>query len=514
MSLAINIANQQPSATPVLLSSTRAKTSVRERYRAFTSALLATLLLSMLPANAMADDSIWSSMRRNFALPASDNPAVAQRINWFKRNSLHVERTTQRAQPYLHYILEQVKQRGLPMEVALIPLVESAFDPYAHSTAAASGLWQLMPTTADRFKVKQGWWYDGRRDVIESTRAALDYLEILARRFDGDWLHMLAAYNSGGGTVNSAIRRARKAGKPDDFWNLDLPKETRGYVPTILALAEIIRRPRYHGVHLHNIRNERALEVVHTELQLDLAMAAEMADLPLVELYHLNAGFSRWATDPAGPHRILLPVDRVDEFKRRLAETPLHKRTRWTRYQVRSGDSLRTIAQRHHSTTAIVKAVNRLDSDNLATGRYLLIPTASRELHEYPLAAAQRIERASQQQQRLRQVSYRVKSGDSLSTIAAKYNVKTRDLARWNSMRATETLRAGRTLTVWAVKMHTPNQKTIRYTVRNGDSLSLIGKRHNVSVANLRRWNNLQDQQYIKPGQQLLLHIAPPGQRS
>lgn len=469
--------------------------------------LLLCLTALTVPVPASAAEQIWPTFRQGLVLKYPVSEDVNKYVRHYTRNKLHIERTTQRAQPFLYYIAQQARRRGMPMEVALIPMVESAFDPYAHSSETAAGIWQFMPVTADRFNIDRTWWYDGRRDLVVSTQAALNYLEVLYRRFDGDWLLALAAYNAGGGKINSLIRRNRKKGLPTDFWNLDLPKETRSYVPKILALAEIIRRPRHYGVTLHEIRNESAFEVVYAPAQLDLVAAAELADIPLSELFYLNAGHLRWATEPNGSHnQLLLPKDRVANFKKVLAMPQSPAYGRWARHTVRPGDTVSEIAAQYQSTVAIVETTNQLRKP-LQPGQKLLVPAATKPLLEEPLLALEHIKQSRYARTLRKRTGHTVKAGESLSMVAKQYNVQTRDLARWNGIRPHETLHTGRRLTVWKPAKPKTVGKLVRYTVKPGDSLYLIGRRHNVKVTDLRRWNKLDNQRYIKPGQRLRLFV-------
>ena len=218
-----------------------------------------------------------------------------------------------RAQRYLPFIIDELERRELPMELALLPIVESAFDPFAYSHGRAAGLWQMIPGTARRFGVRQNWWYDGRRDIVDSTHAALDYLTYLHDLMDGDWPHAIASYNSGEGNVLRAIKRNRASSKPTDFWNLSLSRETSAYVPRLMALVEIVRDPDAFDLTLPELVLEPQFAVADIGGQLDLALAAELAGMDLDTLYSYNAGNNRWATDPDGPHRLILPVGLADD---------------------------------------------------------------------------------------------------------------------------------------------------------------------------------------------------------
>ena len=472
------------------------------------------------PTTAPATGDVWARMRRGFTLEIPSNPRVERETDWYAAHPAYIERVQERATPYLRYIVDRIEARGLPMELALLPVVESAYQPFAYSHGRAAGLWQFIPSTGKHFGLKQNWWYDGRRDIVASTDAALDYLDQLSRRFDGDWELALAAYNSGAGTVSRAIRKNRGKGRPTDFWSLDLPRETSGYVPRLLAITRIVRDPAAFGVSLAPLPDEQRLQPVDIGSQLDLAMAAEMAGLDIDELYRLNPGFNRWATDPDGPHRLLLPVERVERFSAELAALPPDERVRWQRYRIRRGDNLGSIARRHHTTVALLQQVNGLKSSRIRAGRHLLIPIASRS-QEGEALAANRVRAAGPQRRSAGgKTWYRVRSGDSLWAISRRYGVDHRDLAEWNGLSTGETLRTGARLEIRNPQDAEPGPyglpsdldapvntlSRVNYRVRSGDSLFLIARKFNVKVADLRRWNTLSGK-YLQPGQTLRLYV-------
>ncbi|MCH9049085.1 MAG: transglycosylase SLT domain-containing protein [Proteobacteria bacterium] len=264
---------------------------------------------------------------------------TASKLAWFTRNQAYLDRVSGRAEPYLYYIVEELEKRNMPLDLALLPIVESAYNPFAYSRSRASGIWQFMPSTGRIYGLKQNWWYDGRRDIVAATGAALNYLQKLHQEFDGDWLLALAAYNSGEGNVGKAIRRNKKAGKPTDFFSLRLPRETRGYVPSLLAVAEIVSNPGKYKITLKPIANTRYFKQVDINSQIDLATAGELSELSIEELYTLNPGFNRWATDPEGPHRLLIPVDKVTAFENKLATLSSDERIKWQQHKIKKGES-------------------------------------------------------------------------------------------------------------------------------------------------------------------------------
>ena len=290
-------------------------------------------------------EDLWVRIRQQLSFHVPDVPRVQSQRNWYASHPEYLDRVAKRAEPYLHLIVEELEKRDMPVDLALLPIVESAFDPFAYSHGSASGVWQFIPGTARQYGLDINWWYDGRRDVFAATHAALDYLQALHRYFDGDWMHALAAYNSGEGRVAAAIRKNERLNKPTDFWNLSLPRETRAYVPKLLALAEILANSEEYGVAWYPIENQPKLEVVETPAQIDLALAADMADMPLDLLHQYNSGYNRWATAPNGPHRLLLPNQNADKFKQALDKTEPKDWLSWTRHEVKSGESLLVISK-------------------------------------------------------------------------------------------------------------------------------------------------------------------------
>ncbi len=475
------------------------------------------LLAAARPLSAVIEPSVrqpadlWQRLRGEFRLPHSDDPRVAQQLNWYSRHPAYLDRVVKRARPYLWYIREEVRRRGMPGEIALLPIVESAYDPFAYSHGRAAGLWQFIPGTGRRFGLKQNWWYDGRRDLIDSTRAALDYLEVLNRHFKGDWLLALAAYNSGEGTVMNARRRNRRKGLPTDFWHLRLPRETRAYVPKLLALSKLVSTPGAWGVTLAPLPDEPYFDIVGTGGQIDLAIAADLMDLPLDDLYRLNPGFNQWATDPTGPHRLLVPRSHRERFEEALAKLPVEKRVQWVRHRIRSGETLSHIAKHYHTTTGALQSANGLRGHRIRAGRYLLVPVASSKAERYRLSADQRRSHTQNRARGGNRVSYIVKNGDTLWDIARAHKVGVRSLAGWNSMAPGDPLKVGQKLVIWSANSRSSHPgsrtRTIHYTVRRGDSLSRISSRFRVSVADLRRWNRLPKGRYLQPGQRLKLYV-------
>lgn len=463
--------------------------------------------------------TLWDHIRDGYAIPPQGkHPRIGRELSWYADNQAYLNRVVARAQPYAYYIVQELQQRDMPLEIALLPIVESAYDPFAYSHGRASGLWQFIPGTGRHYDLKQDWWYDGRRDVAASTRAALDYLEDLHSRF-GDWLLALAAYNCGAGNVSRAIRYNRRRDRPTDFWHLNLPRETSTYVPKLLALKRLFREPDTYGIDIPEIANQPYLARVPLKSQIDLALAADIADMPLQELYLLNPGFNRWATAPDGPYALFVPKDKADTLKDGLSKLPKSKRVHWSRHRIRSGDSLLSIAHRYHTTVGVLREVNGVHGNIIRAGDYLMVPTATRKLDRYVLSQAQRLAKTQSVSHGGNKVEHVVQSGESFWSIARHYDVSVRKLAGWNGMAPGDTLHAGRKLVVWtrhgsaSASAHRASLspintvRTVWYTVRRGDSLAEIAQRFGVTVHKLANWNSLDLSDYLQPGQKLKMLV-------
>ncbi|MCL1049030.1 LysM peptidoglycan-binding domain-containing protein [Shewanella abyssi] len=456
---------------------------------------------------------IWQRIRLNMQMDIPDEKLVRQYRDWYIKHPQHLKRVSERATPFMFLIVEELEKRNLPIELALLPIVESAFDPFAYSHGAASGLWQFTSPMARHFGLQMNWWYDGRRDVPAATIAALDMLEYLYDKTGNNWLYAIAAYNTGEGRVINAAKRNKKKGIPTDFWHLNLPRETERYVPQLLALADVIKNADEYGIVLTPISNKPQIEIIEIGSQIDLALAAELADMTTSALHKLNPGFNRWATAPAGPHNLVLPVEKAAAFKVALNNTQTSDRLNWERYKIKSGDSLGVIAKRYRTTVSALKSVNDINGNTIVIGKFLLIPVAAKNLDEYLLSAEQRKNRKQNKTRGQQKLTYKVRSGDSLWKIAKQHKIKTSQLASWNSMAPKDPLQIGQKLVIWTGDSTVSKQsltevmRTISYKVRSGDSLARIASKFNVKVSDLVRWNSLEKSKYIQPGQTLKLYV-------
>jgi membrane-bound lytic murein transglycosylase D len=459
---------------------------------------------------------VFDRIRAGFKLDDVDSRQIDQQLAFYANNPQYLERVFGRAVPYMHHIVQEIEKRGMPLELALLPVVESAFEPYARSWATANGLWQFMPGTGERFGLKQDWWYDGRRDVMASTRAALDYLQYMHDEFFDDWLLAIAAYNCGEFRVQREVNKNRALGKGVDFFSLSLPSETRAYVPKLMAMRRLVANPEDYGIAFSPIPNEPYFVRVETGGQLDLTLAAELAGITLDEVYELNPGFHRWATDPAGPHFLLLPRDTADAFRKNLELLSPDERVRVSLHTVKGGESVASIAKKYKTQAIVVRDMNGLDSTSpLVVGSELRVPTAVVNLPAKVMLAAARVDGRGGRSGRRPSVHV-VRSGDSLWRIAKKNRMDVATLARLNGMGPGDTLRAGQKLVLntrapssinRSSSTSTSSSRAVSYKVRSGDTLSRIAQVFGVTVSDLVNWNGISKHATLRPGQKLTVNV-------
>jgi membrane-bound lytic murein transglycosylase D len=443
---------------------------------------------------------LWRDIRDSFQLAHSlDQKRVQQELRWLRENPRYLHNLKPRMERFLAYIHGEVAARDLPGELALLPIVESALDPYAFSHGGAAGLWQFIPATAKRFGLQRNWWYDGRRDPIAATQAALDYLEYLHLLFE-DWHIAVAGYNAGEGNVR---RAQRKAADGVTFWEMSLPRETRMYVPRLLALAAVVTDPEAYGLTLPELSPDVPFVAVDTHGQFDLAKAADTLSMDLDALYDWNPALNQWSTPPDGPHRLMVPVPDPATSQAALSAVPASERVQWLRIKVTSGDTLSEIAHRHRTDTATLRRANNLAGSSIRAGQALYIPKSDSAQSRSPRGRSQA------------GVGYAVRPGDSLWTISRAHGVSMTRIMKANHVGPKDVLKVGQTLTIPGAKRSAPTAgedgreviRTVRYGVRKGDSLARIAARFNVRVSEIARWNQLDVNNYLQPGQSLKLHV-------
>lgn len=455
--------------------------------------------------------STWERITHRFSLPSCDAHEVSQQwAQWYADRPDYMARIFKRAQPWIYHIADELEDRDLPGELALLPIVESAYDPFAYSRGRALGAWQFIAATGRRYGLNQNWWYDGRRDVWASTDAALDYLTELNTRFDGDWLLALAGYNSGENRVERQVARNRAAGKPADFWNIKLPRETRGYVPKLLGLSCLFQDPERYGFTLPEAPDEPVIAAVDIGQQADLVLVAQRADVPIDMLFSLNPGYNRWATSPEGPYRVVLPVEAAKRLEASLDELDASTLMKWDQVVVERGDTLSALSARHHVPVDVLRTSNNLHGDLIREGQKLRLPRDD-QLMVDPLytQAAQELQKLQAGLIAADRVTHRVRPGESLSVIAQRYRVSVRDLQRWNNISDPRKLRAGKNITVFytPAEARPSGSGTVKYVVQRGDSLWKIARKYNVKVNELKSWNGLGKSSMIQPGQSIRIEL-------
>lgn len=483
---------------------------------------------------------VWPEITPHFNLSKQYMGKYDRLIEFYQKRKRHLEASFERSEPYFFYIKNQVASRNMPMEIALLPVVESGFIPRARSHKKAVGLWQFIPSTGKMYGLEQNWWFDGRSDLVKSTKAALDFLQDLHKQNNGDWLLALASYNAGYGAVLKAQKRYRKKHPKTpkdvhlDYWQLQpfLPKETARYVPKLLATAHMLEYADAYDLNIHPVDNSAHFEIVHLDKQVSLNTIARSMNLSKETLFDLNPGYRRAATPPMrnnAQHHLLLPTDKAETFKKLFAQNPEKFTVKWQRHKVKSGDYLGKIANQYGTRVAAIKQLNNLRNNNIRVNQTLLIPIASASQNTNPkntsgtqlvkatdLKTKSASNRVFASADSSKFVNYKVQNGDSLWKIANRFNVSIKDLKEWNklsknNLRKNQMLKIAQTKTLPAGKSQI-NQAVLSvkkyYKIQKGDVLSIIAEDFGVSVSQLKKWNKLSSSN-IRPGQQLTIWQGP-----
>ena len=423
--------------------------------------------LADVDANNQDDfqNNLWSRIKDGYAMPNIESAYTSKHQDWYASHPDYVKRMLERSQKYLFHIVEEVQKRDMPTEIALLPMIESAYNPQANSRSRASGIWQFIPSTGKHYGLKQNWWVDNRRDVTAATNAALDYLQKLHGMF-GAWDLALAAYNAGEGTVQRAINRNRAQGLPTDYQSLSLPPETRNYVPKLQSIKNIVTNPEKYGLTLNSIPNHPYFARVTTPKQIDAKLAAQLAEISYEEFTSLNPSYNRpvitaTSTSTGEKHQLLLPVWAAERFVDNLAnyDKPL---TNWQTYNAKRGERMDNIAQKFGMNVSQLRDVNGLPASNkLRNSQAMLVPAV---YNGEPLSNADEIKSDSINASELennnaidqsseiepiatRSITHRVKKGETLQALANKYGTSTKALMKINSLKSTQ-LKAGKTLRI------------------------------------------------------------------
>lgn len=466
-------------------------------------------------SNAISQEDVWLRVRNGFKIDdaASNNPLVAVHASWYAARPDYIHRMVDRSRRYLYHIVQEVDRRAMPMEIALLPMIESAFKSSALSTAAASGIWQFIPSTGRHYGLKQDAWYDGRRDFPAATSAALDYLSKLYLDF-GDWQLALAAYNCGEGCVARAIQKNVQQGLPTDYASLTLPAETRNYVPKLLAIKSLIRNPEQYGLVIDTLPNQPYFNQIPVHANLDMNSAARLANMNSDEFIALNAAFPRQLIRSDTPVNLLIPVDKADQFQRNLDAGNWDS---WQPYTAKKGERPEDIAKRFDISLARLTELNQfhLKRGKLVNAQTILVPVKGR-------GGVVRLEEETQEEIALAGPNpgvHLVRRGETLFGVARRYGLSVGQLTAANPGIDT-TLKVDQRVQLPPANVSgaretqsgqqqvslRPRTKSTRYTVKRGDTLHAIAQRFDVSLSEIKAWNpDLKSSSKVQAGQTVIV---------
>ena len=464
------------------------------------------------------EDDLWQVIANRQGIKSVSNSRVQSRIDWISNHPEYLSLISKRAEPFLYLVVSELEKQNVPIEIALLPIVESDYYPFSYSHGTAAGLWQFIPSTGRMYGLEEDWWHADRRDVLASTKAAANYLNDLNKMFKGDWLLSIAAYNAGPGRIQRAIDTNIKLGKKTDFWSLDLPQETEKYVPKLLALSQVIKNPSRYNQKLLEIDNKPFLNEVELDSQFDLALISQWTGLSIDQIYNYNPGLKRWATPESLPYIMLLPEEVIYSFNDNLSKQGQRPKISWTRYKIKQGDSLSLIAQNYNTTIGQIMSVNELDNDVIRADKYLIVPLAQKSENYYSLSDNQREKSRLNIQKNSEKIIYTVVAGDSLWKISIKFGTTINNLVRWNKISPSESLSIGKELVILRDNKNKTElakitntgidiNRDIFYTVKEGDNLSRIAQKYNVKIAEIRSWNDLNEEYILQPGDKLTITI-------
>ena len=464
------------------------------------------------------EDDLWQVIANRQGIKSVSNSRVQSRIDWISNHPEYLSLISKRAEPFLYLVVSELEKQNVPIEIALLPIVESDYYPFSYSHGTAAGLWQFIPSTGRMYGLEEDWWHADRRDVLASTKAAANYLNDLNKMFKGDWLLSIAAYNAGPGRIQRAIDTNIKLGKKTDFWSLDLPQETEKYVPKLLALSQIIKNPSRYNQKLFEIDNKPFFSEVELDSQFDLALISQWTGLSIDQIYNYNPGLKRWATPESLPYIMLLPEEVIYSFNDNLSKQDQRPKISWTRYKIKQGDSLSLIAQNYNTTIGQIMSVNELDNDVIRADKYLIVPLAQKSEGYYSLSDNQREKSRLNIQKNSEKIIYTVVAGDSLWKISTKFGTTINNLVRWNKISPSESLSIGKELVILRDNKNKTElakitntgidiNRDIFYTVKEGDNLSRIAQKYNVKIAEIRSWNDLNEEYILQPGDKLTITI-------
>tara|TARA_B100001989_G_C24534685_1_gene463648 strand:+ start:590 stop:2041 length:1452 start_codon:yes stop_codon:yes gene_type:complete len=443
--------------------------------------------------NILFTDSVWERMRITGHIKQEylDEKTI-EYINEYLKNPKQLDMLFEKGRYFIYFVLEELERYGLPPELALLPYIESSYDPFSISSSGAMGIWQFMPATARIYGLKNSWWYEQRHDPIISSRAAIRYLAYLHNRFNKDITYTLSAYNGGPTLLEKRIKLNRKSGLPTDYKNLKLPKQTLEYVPKFMAIRELVINSKKYGVTLPNFPNKSVLGSIEFDGQVEILAFSEFANLKPEFVYKLNAGYTKWASPPGIKTTFIIPIELEKELNLKKDQFIQDNQINWVTHKVSSGDSLWKISRQYDTQVNILKKVNYLKSDLLSLDQELLIPLSNDENQAFiPYQA------------------HIVSEGDTLWRLGKKYKISPIEIAQNNGIKLNATLTIGKELNIGNKNIYrTINSKkrTILYSVKQGDSLYRIADIFNIEISDIKKINELEKNE-ITPGQVLKIII-------
>lgn len=467
---------------------------------------------------AQMEKDLWVRIRKGFVIPDVDSPLVSKWENYYASRPDYLNRIIKRSNPYLHFVVEEVEKRGMPMEFALLPMIESAYNPRAESHAKAAGMWQFIPDTGKRYGLERTWWYDGRRDVVAATGAALSYLQDIHGMF-GDWQLALASYNWGENAVKRAVAKNEAAGLPASYVDLKMPDETRNYVPKLLAIRNIIADPEAYGVTLAPMSNRAYFTALQTGKHMDVSVAAKLAEISVEELLRLNPGYIRPVIAHKDDRHMVLPIEKKAVFERNLAQynEPL---LNWQPYVTQSGERFDDLAANFGIAPAELRDINDIaNKDSVARGQTILVPKVpGLDISERQTLLALHKNReadtidtgandAPSKQPAPIKVAvtgeHKVAKGDTLFNIANRYGLTVAQLKSINGQKSNH-ISIGDTLSIPSKALAKNSKKSAptKYVAKRGDTYSLIAKKYDVDLDDLKRWNR----QNLVPGMKVVVY--------
>lgn len=445
------------------------------------------------------DKSLWEVMRQHFKLKSAENdPLVRRYIFWYQKNPQSLYTAIERSKLTMHFILSTTITNDLPAELALLPFVESHNDPFAHSAAGASGLWQMMPSIASSQQMTINHLQDDRRCIIKSTYNALTHLQYLHRVFHGNWEHAITAYNAGEGRIKKALKQQNSSKKA--IWNHNLNTETKQYLPKLLALQAIIKNPKKYGFTLEPLANAPAFTPIILKQPYAFPQIAEICDVPEETLRTLNPSWRRVSTASHEEYIFLLPADKAKVCESKLKRKNPIQTKNWQQHRVKKGDNISNLAKKYHTSEENILSINQIGK-TIHPNQILNIPKNTMEAIPTASTAKKSAIIQADSLPGPKQVLHTVLPTETLSSIAKKYHVSTEKIKSWNQLSNKATIQPTQTLLIWTKDN---SKKQTNYTIQAGDNLSKLAKKFHTSIAKLRQANKLKSD-ILKIGQKILI---------